>query len=475
MTFLALSNFFSGKLASQAADLILLDDEPYVIKVWQAFADDRGKRLVAFRDPHDFLRQIRSYGRDTQIFVDVQLKSDVSGIDVARKLVAQGFKAVYFTTSHPEIGLKGIAGIKGTIDKRFPSWIGEPTGPTPETPRPGVDNQSPAMAMRSFMLSSLMVHGVHAAARLRLADHLANGPLSIEDLAARADVNPDALARLVRALACVGVFAAEQDAKVSLTPMGATLKSDHPESLRNMALLIGEPFFSQAWTGLTDAVRTGGMAFDQVHGCGFFDYVTQRPQLSDEFNGWMVEVARIQAKAILDAYDFSVFERLVDVGGGYGGLLGEILTAHPKLHGTLLDLPTVVAKSSLKGDERFGARFDVQGGDFFKTVPSGGNAYLLKYILHDWSDADSIRILENCRRAFGSNSTLLIVDMIVPEGSGYHYSKLSDLNMMVLNRGGKERTRSEFTAILERSGFVVTRIVPTMSELSIIEAKRHEA
>ena len=334
---------------------------------------------------------------------------------------------------------------------------------------------SPSMAMRSLVLSSFMVQGIYAAAKLKLADHLSKGPLSIKKLAARTKTSEQHLARLVRALSCVGVFSVAGDGTISLTPLGETLSADAKDSLYHMVMTVGDSFYRQAWEGLTEAVKTGGNAFETVHGLKFFDFISERPQLSQSFNGWMVEVARIQCRAIIDAYDFSKIKHLIDIGGGYGALLTGILDAYPKLKGTVFDLPSVIERSPLQQDERFDGRLSLSAGDFFKSIPAGGDAYMMKYILHDWNDADAVRLLKNCRKILGPKTKLLVLDMIIPIGSGYHYSKLSDLNMMVLNHGGMERTRAEFDKLFRKAGLTISQVIPTDSELSIIEARRYES
>jgi hypothetical protein len=321
---------------------------------------------------------------------------------------------------------------------------------------------APPSLMRAILTSSFLVQALHVVATLGVADQLAAGPLTSDELAQRVGAKADPLRRVLRALAAAGIFALKGN-HVELTPLAATLRTDVRGSVNGMASILGAEFLWRAWGDLLHTVRTGETAFQHVHGRKFFNFVLEHPDLMAKFNHWMVETAAIQAEAILAAYDFSAFRSLADIGGGHGGLLREILRRHPSLKAVLFDMPAVVAAAPDLGE--YVAKI---GGSFFDEVPRGMDAYVLKYILHDWGDEDCVRILTNCRRAMADRAKIVVIDMIVPPGDYWHYSKLSDLTMLVLNHGGRERTRAEFEGLFERVGLSVERVVPTKGELSVI-------
>jgi hypothetical protein len=235
-----------------------------------------------------------------------------------------------------------------------------------------------------------------------------------------------------------------------------------------MVITIGEIHY-QACGNLLHSVQTGSSAFLKTFGTSLFDYLRQNVDAADAFNQGMANVASMLAYAVLMAYDFAGISSIVDVGGGQGSLLEKILQFNPDLRGTVFDTASTIERATQLGRNAWGRRCSYVAGDFFTSVPQGANAYLLCGVIHDWDDDRAIRILGNCRRAMTRNSRVLLVDMVVPDNGVNCFSKLLDLNMLVMN-GGRERTETEFRTLLAASGYRLTRIVPTMAPQSVIEA-----
>jgi len=312
---------------------------------------------------------------------------------------------------------------------------------------------------------------IYVAAQLGLADLLADGPKSVGELAAGAGADAPTLHRLMRALAGVGIFKQEADARFQLTPLAELLRTG-PGSLRGMALHLGESASWMAWDGLLESVRTGESAFRAVHGVEVFPYYAAHPESDEPFNEAMVAASGVVAEAVTGAYDFTPFGKIVDVGGGHGGLLTAILRAAPDARGVIFDQPQVAAGARASVEAAgLASRCETAGGDFFESVPEGGDAYVLKWIVHDWDDERALRILRNCRRAMREGGRLLLVEGVVPEGNEPAMAKMMDLQMLVMT-GGRERTAREFRALLAEAGFEMTRVVATNSPVSIVEAVR---
>lgn len=313
---------------------------------------------------------------------------------------------------------------------------------------------------------------VFVAAKLGLADHLKDGPKSAADLARTTRMNPAMLHRLLRALASVGVFAERADGRFELTPLAATLESNAPGSMRAFALMMVERYNWDSWTELAYSIETGAVGLEKALGMKVFEYLDRNPEHARVFGESMSNLSAVENPAIVAAYDFSRFRKIIDVGGGHGSLLSAILTANPKLSGVLYDNPRVVenARKAPHMTKDVASRLEIVGGDFFEKVPDGADAHVMKYIMHDWNEERATRILSNCRKAIAKNGALLIVDTVIPPGNDPHWGKLLDLNMMVLT-GGLERTEKQFGELLAKSGFELVRVVPTACPLSIVEAK----
>lgn len=310
---------------------------------------------------------------------------------------------------------------------------------------------------------------VYIAALLGIADLLEAGPRLPADLARATGTHERSLYRLLRALASLGVFAEDAEGRFALTPLAEPLRSNHPHSIRSAAIVMGEEHY-RAWGELLYSVRTGETAFDHVFGQPIFEYLASRPREATLFDEAMVAVHGPETAAMLEAYDLGGVGTLVDVGGGNGSLLIGALQRYPAMRGILFDRPDVVerARGNLEAAGVAG-RCATVGGSFFESVPEGGDAYLLRHIIHDWDDARSLTILRNCRRAMGPGGRLLIVESVIAPGNAPSFAKLLDMNMLVLP-GGLERTEAQYRNLLSEAGFRLERVVPTRTEVGVIEA-----
>jgi hypothetical protein len=309
---------------------------------------------------------------------------------------------------------------------------------------------------------------LHVAAVLRLSDHLGDGPRTVAELAALTGCHPPSLHRLLRALATAGVYEQAPDGRFACTPLGDELRG-----LRDWAAFAAAPSMWRAWGALGHSVRTGENAFAAVHGEDVWEYRARNPAEGAAFDAAMAALSRPVAEAVADAYDFAAVTTVADVGGGNGALLATLLTRHPHLRGQLLDQPhVVVAAPDLLAAAGVADRCEVHAGDLFTAVPPGADAYVLKSILHDWPDEEALAVARVCRRAMRTDSVLLVLERVL-SGPPYPETDLpaafSDLNMLV-GPGGQERTRAEYETLLRDAGLRVTRVVPTTTEISIVEA-----
>ena len=337
----------------------------------------------------------------------------------------------------------------------------------------GAQEAVPAAArLRDMIMGFRVTQLLHVAARLHLADRLAGAPQSAEQLATGIGANPHSLARIMRALTSIGILT-ETDGSFALTALGHLLRSDVAGSLNGVAALYGEEWLWSVYGRMLHSVQTGEAAFAQVHGMSFYQFLDTHPEPAMRFQTAMSAFSRVEAAAIAEAYDFAGCSTVVDVGGGNGTLLAVLLTAYPSLDGVLFDQPAVVSDAErVFTDAGVSARARWVGGDFFSELPSDGGVYLLKSVLHNWTDADARRILECCQRAMAPGARLLLAERIVPADARPSEAKLFDINMLVV-LGGQERTEVEYRRLLEASGFTVLRVVETKSPVSIIEAECH--
>ena len=308
------------------------------------------------------------------------------------------------------------------------------------------------------------------AAKLGIADLLAHGPQSVDELAAETETNAEALYRVLRLLASLDVFVELEPRQFALTPMAELLQADAPCSFRDYAIVHGSEWYNRAWAHLLYSVEKNEPAFDLACGLSLFDFMEQNPDAATDFNNSMTALSRFEAAGVCAAYDFTGISTVVDVGGGHGRLLTEVLAANPALNGILYDRPNVVdmARPGLNSSE-FSTRCQVVGGDFFTNVPTGGDVYLLKHIVHDWDDERSVVILRNCREAMNDGGRVLVVEGVMPPGNEPSNSKLWDVVMLALTSGGRERTEEEYAELYAQAGLTLTRVVPTHAVVSIVE------
>ena len=331
-------------------------------------------------------------------------------------------------------------------------------------------SSNPAAELVLLLTGYRVSQAIYVAATLGIADLIKDGKSSASDLAIATNSHPTALYRVLRALAAAGVFHEDDEKRFSLTPLGECLRSDAERSIAAYAVFVGRPHLWQAWGALSHSVRTGENAYRHVHGIGLWDYLDEHPEEAAIFDRAMTVGSRGIVESIVSTYDFSAFNRVVDVGGGQGVMIAAVLAAHPDIHGILFDRPDVVAQAqSILEAAGVAGRCAVVGGSFFETIPEGGDVYMLKYILHNWDDATSLAILSACRRVFHAEEKLLIMEQIVEGPNKGLETKISDLHMLVFP-GGQERTAGEFAALLAKAGFRMERIVAVNPRLSIIEA-----
>ena len=316
--------------------------------------------------------------------------------------------------------------------------------------------------MRAMVNGYQVSHALSAAAALGISDLLADGPRTAAQLADASGAHAPTLLRLLRALATVGVYERQDDGRFALTELGGALRSDVPGSVAGWATLVGRPSYVQAWGALEDSVRTGENAFSRVHGASVWEYRAARPEEQAVFDRAMTSLSGPVADAVAQAYDFDRFGSVVDVGGGRGHQLAAILARHPGVRGVLFDQPEAVAAVPP------GERMSVVGGDFFAAVPEGCDAYLLKAVLHDWPDDESVAILRGCRRAMAPGGVVLIVEQLLDLAPDPVRTAFSDLNMLVAP-GGRERELAEYGNLLTAAGFALGRAVPTGTDVFVIE------
>ncbi|HSE32048.1 MAG TPA: methyltransferase [Pyrinomonadaceae bacterium] len=340
---------------------------------------------------------------------------------------------------------------------------------TPQSSQPA--RPGPDLLLTQTILGSLNAQAVYVAAKLGVADSLATGPKSVDQLAKEVGADESALYRVLRALASIGVFAEDGDRTFRLTPTAELLRSDVAGSLRDVAIFMGEDWHWSVWGQTLYSVKTGEAAWNRVHGKTVFPYFETNAEAAEIFDRAMSSFSTLAIQAVVNAYDFSSLNVLVDVAGGQGRLLTGILAAAPDLRGVLFDLPHVItrAKESRELQKIIGSRIDLKAGDFFQSVPVGADGYILKHIIHDWKDDEAIRILTNIRKAISTYGRVLLIEAVVSEGNEPDFAKILDIEMLV-SPGGKERTATEYANLFRQSGLKLSRIIPTRSPYSVIEA-----
>jgi ubiquinone/menaquinone biosynthesis C-methylase UbiE len=313
-----------------------------------------------------------------------------------------------------------------------------------------------------FMLS--------AVAEIGIADQLVKGPLSVDDLAERTGSNGDALYRVLRAMASKGVFTEISRRTFGLTPLAEILRSDSPNSMRDVFRLQGKQFMRNAYAEIGYSIRTGQPAFDYVNGAELFTYMARHPEMNELFSGAMGNAAGQSQQAAIEAYDLTGVRKLVDIGGAHGQLLASILTRYPEMEGVVFDQPHVVpgAEQVLNKADVLD-RAELVGGDYLESVPAGGDVYTISHVLHQLSDGDAITVLANIRRVMAPAGRVLVIDPLIPEGDAPHPGKFMDITMMALSRG-RDRTEAEFIELFEKAGLRLTGTIGLSSPSSVVVA-----
>jgi hypothetical protein len=336
----------------------------------------------------------------------------------------------------------------------------------------------PAETLLRLVMGGMLAQSIAVAATLGIADLLEQGPRTCAVLAEDTGTDAPSLYRLLRALAGLGVLAEDGEGRFALTSLGGPLRSAAPDSVRAMLTLVGLPYHREAWSNLLYSVQTGQPALDHCFGMGAFAYFEANPEVGANFNAAMTDLSRVAERAVAEAYDFAALTPrtpgaaplVVDVGGGHGGLLAGILKAHSSVRGILFDQPHVVdGAPALLAAAGVADRCRIESGSFFEGVPAGGDAYVLKNIVHDWDDERAAAILRHCRQAIGPAGKLLVVELVVPPPNTAGFAHWADLEMLVMTPGGRERTEPEYAALLAAAGFRLTRTIPTESPFGIVE------
>ncbi len=312
---------------------------------------------------------------------------------------------------------------------------------------------------------------LHTVIELGIADHISGAPRPVAELARESHANEDALYRVLRLMASLGVFTEAAPRSFAHTPASETLRTGAQGSLRDLVRWWCDPFHFRIYAEFMYSVRTGQTCAEKITGgVPLFEYFPTHPRESEMFNNAMTSFSLVEVPAALEAYDFSGIGTLVDIAGGHGQMICAILQKYPQMRGILTDLDHVIAGAA-QAVRRAGmeGRCALQTCDFFHSVPSGGDAYILKHIIHDWDDFRSLAILRNIHTALGEKKgKVLLLEMVLTPGNDPHPGKFLDMEMLAM-ASGRERTEAEFADLFQRAGFKLTRIVPTKTPLCIIE------
>jgi orsellinic acid C2-O-methyltransferase len=332
----------------------------------------------------------------------------------------------------------------------------------------------PGLQLYTMGTAHYLSRAMHLAAKLGLADLMKDGPRGAEELARETDTHAPSLRRVLRLLASANILAEQADGRFALTPLGELLRSDVPGSMRWSVLLFTGPKIQEAFAELEFCVRTGRPAH-QKHdpNANGFDAMAKDPVAAANFDKAMATFAPATSAAVAASYEFSQFAKVCDVGGGNGAILIGLLRANPSLRGMVFDQPHVAERARAHlAEQGFADRCEVIGGSFFEKVPTGADAYLLKHVIHDWTDMEATQILRCVRAAVPAGGKLLIVEGVYPpridqslESRG---AATNDVNMLV-STGGRQRDEAEFRSLFAASGFRLTRIVPTPARVAVIE------
>ena len=334
------------------------------------------------------------------------------------------------------------------------------------------DSQEAARELFALIFSKVVTQCLGVVAELGIADLLKDGECSTADLARESGAHEPSLYRVLRMLTGHGIFEESSPGVFRLTSHGEPLRADSPNTLRDFAIFAAHPVHNAAYSALGHTVRTGENAFKHAHGSEVFEYFRRDPEFFSVLNAAMVANSHREAPAIGAAYDFSGLRTVADVGGGLGFLLSEVLRRNPSQRGVLFDLPEVVAgaRATFEAADQLD-RVTLQGGSFLESVPLEADAYMMKYVIHDWDDARAATILRNCRRSMMPDGKILVIETVVPENDDWHIAKLLDIEMLAVP-GGQERTRTQFEELFSKAELRLTRVVPTAAGVCILECVR---
>jgi len=328
----------------------------------------------------------------------------------------------------------------------------------------------PEIGLLELASGFMATHAIYAAAKLGIADALVDGPLPAKDIASRVGSDPDATHRLLRACATFGVFAEEPDGRFELTALAHCLRSDTPGSMLPVILMLGDPDYQRPWGHLAGTIHTGTPAAETVFGKPMWEHLDENREFAATFDNAMTRLSALDWPTVRAVYDFTPYATIVDIGGGHGQLLASMLEVSPSATGVLLEREAlrVAAEEHLRA-AGLRDRCRIETGSFFDTAPRDGDLYVMRRVIHDFDDDQAAAILANVGRHMPEGSTLLLLESVVPPGNSPHFAKTLDLDMMIFV-GGRERTEQQFDALLDRAGFRVTRVIPTISTISLIEA-----
>jgi hypothetical protein len=327
---------------------------------------------------------------------------------------------------------------------------------------------TPYEQMLQNLFGGWISRSLGALARLGVADHVNNTPKSVEEIAPLVGAKPDLLYRLMRATASVGVLAETPDHRFVETPLSQVLKTGANPGLRDVAIFTSAEWHTRSWSQLDQTIQTGQRPLEKIWGTSMAAFFASNGPDATAFHNGMTDLSSQDGPLVAEVYDFSGIKNLTDVGGGHGLLLASILKQNPGMKSTLYDLPQVVAGASGGPTEPVKNRVTITGGNMFESVPPGADAYIMKYIIHDWPDDLCLKILKGCRNGVNPGGKLLVLDSVIPGPNEFHMGKFEDLEMMLFP-GGKERTQEEFRDLFAAAGWKLTRVIPTKSHLSIVE------
>jgi hypothetical protein len=332
------------------------------------------------------------------------------------------------------------------------------------------NQSSPTMDLLYMAAGGWVAQAVHVAAKLGIADTVEDGAKTPAEIAAVTGSHPEALHRLLRTLASLGVFAEDAKGRFGLTPLADGLRSNAPVSLRAFAVMLGEDMLWRPWGNLHHSVQTGEAAFAHAFGQAIYDYLGTHPEAAAVFDAAISDRARQENGAVVEAYDWWP-QLIIDVGGGQGSLLAAILAHSRSSRGLLFETPHV-AKGTGKILENagLGKRCTVEGGDFFESIPKDGDLYILRRVIHGWSDERARLILQRAREAIKERGRLLVIEHVLAPGNAPSWGKMLDLQQLVLSDGGRERSEAEYASLLQSAGFKLSRVIPTSSTASLIES-----